>query len=103
MGRYSVELSPQLADFGGVEAGQRVVDVGCGPGALTAELLARGAEAAAVDPSAPFVEAAPARFPAADVRQAPAEALPFPDGTFGAALAQLVVQFMADPVAGIGE
>jgi SAM-dependent methyltransferase len=105
MGRYSVLLSPQLADFAGVAAGQRVLDVGCGPGALTAELVARvGAESvAAVDPSAPFVAAARARHPGVDVRQSPAEDLPFADASFDAAIAQLVVHFMADPVAGITE
>ena len=41
MGRYSVQLAPQLSDFAGVHSGQRVVDVGCGPGALTQELVAR--------------------------------------------------------------
>jgi len=65
MGRYSVQLSPQLADFAGVCAGQRVVDVGCGPGALTGELVRRvGAErVSAVDPSDAFVAAAAARCP----------------------------------------
>jgi SAM-dependent methyltransferase len=105
MGRYSVQLSPQLAELAGVEPGQRVIDVGCGPGALTAELVGRlGAEAvAAVDPSEQFVEAARARHPGVDVRLAAAEALPFSDDEFGAALAQLVVHFMADPVAGLRE
>ena len=105
MGRYSVLLSPQLADLAGVRAGQRVVDVGCGPGALTAELVARvgPAAVAAVDPSEPFVAAARARNPGVDVRQASAERLPFPDDAFDAALAQLVVHFMADPVAGLAE
>ena len=105
MGRYSVLLSPQLADLAGVAAGQRVLDVGCGPGALTAELVARvGADSvAAIDPSEPFVEAARARNPGADVRLGSAEELPFPDDTFDAALAQLVVQFMSDPAAGVGE
>jgi SAM-dependent methyltransferase len=103
MGRYSRHLAPQLADLAGVGAGMRVVDVGCGPGALTAELLERGAEVSAVDPSEPFVAAARARHPDADVRQATAEELPFADEAFGAALAQLVVHFMRDPVAGIGE
>jgi ubiquinone/menaquinone biosynthesis C-methylase UbiE len=103
MGRYSRHLAPQLADLAGVAAGMRVLDVGCGPGALTSELLARGAVVSAVDPSEPFVAAARERFPDADVRHAPAEALPFTGATFGAACAQLVVQFMTDPVAGIGE
>ena len=46
MGRYSVLLSPQFADLAGVGAGQRVLDVGCGPGALTAELVDRVGPAA---------------------------------------------------------
>lgn len=105
MGRYSVLLSPQLADLAGVAPGQRSIDVGCGPGALTAELVARlGADSvAAIDPSEQFVEAARARYPGVDVRLGGAEELPFADGTFDNALAQLVVQFMTDPAAGVGE
>ena len=105
MGRYSVQLAPQLAEFGGVSAGQRVLDVGCGPGALTGELVRRvGGEAVtAVDPSEPFVAAAKARHPTVEVLLASAEHLPFDDAVFDAALAQLVVHFMADPVAGLRE
>jgi SAM-dependent methyltransferase len=105
IGRYSRQLAPQLADLGGVRAGQRVVDVGCGPGALTTELVRRAGAAAvcAVDPSESFVAAARARFPGVDVRRAGAEQLPFDDGAFDAAFAQLVVHFMTDPVAGLRE
>jgi len=105
MGRYSVPLGPLLADLAGLTAGQRVLDVGCGPGALTAELVARlgSAAVAAVDPSEPFVDAARARHPGVDVRHAAAEHLPFEDASFDAALAQLVVHFMDDPVVGLGE
>jgi SAM-dependent methyltransferase len=105
MGRYSVPLAPQLADLAGVAAGQRVLDVGCGPGALTAELVERlGPDhVSAVDPSEPFVAAAKERHPGVDVQLAPAEQLPFTDGDFDAALAQLVVHFMSDPVAGLRE
>ena len=105
MGRYSSQLSPQLADLAGVHAGQQAIDVGCGPGALTAELVARlgPASVAAVDPSPPFVAAVRARLPDVEVAQATAEQLPFPDHAFDAALAQLVVHFMADPVAGLAE
>jgi SAM-dependent methyltransferase len=105
MGRYSIPLGPQLADLAGVRRGQRALDVGCGPGALTGELVARlGAEmVAAVDPSEPFVSTARQRHPDVEVRQAAAEELPFPDDAFDVALAQLVVHFMADPVAGLRE
>jgi SAM-dependent methyltransferase len=105
MGRYSVQLAAPLADLAGVRAPQRVLDVGCGPGALTAELVTRlGTDAVtAVDPSEPFVAAARERHPGVDVRRAGAEDLPFADATFDAALAQLVVHFMRDPVAGLRE
>jgi SAM-dependent methyltransferase len=105
MGRYSVPLAPRFADFAAVAAGQRALDVGCGPGALTAELVTRLGPGAvsAVDPSEPFVAAAQERHPGVTVRRAAAEQLPFEDQAFDAALAQLVVHFMEDPVAGLRE
>ncbi|MEQ1735506.1 MAG: class I SAM-dependent methyltransferase, partial [Rhodoglobus sp.] len=86
MGRYSSLLAPKFADFAGISSGQRALDVGCGPGALTAELVARlGADAvAAVDPSVSFVKAARQRYPAVDIRESTAESLPFADETFDA-------------------
>jgi SAM-dependent methyltransferase len=105
MGRFSEPLAAEFAEACGVRAGQRVLDVGCGPGALTAELVRRlGVDAVtAIDPSPPFVDAAAARFPRVDVRTGAAEDLPFADATFDAALAQLVVHFMTDPVQGLRE
>jgi SAM-dependent methyltransferase len=105
MGRYSVPLAPELADFAAVAAGQRVLDVGCGPGALTSELVRRLGPAAvsAVDPSEPFVAAVQERHRGVSVRRAAAEELPFEDQEFDAALAQLVVHFMAHPVVGLRE
>jgi SAM-dependent methyltransferase len=105
MGGYSEKLAVELADAAGITPGQRALDVGCGPGALTAVLVQRlGSDrVAALDPSEPFVEAARARLPGVDIRLAGAESIPFADDAFDAALAELVVQFMDDPVAGIGE
>jgi SAM-dependent methyltransferase len=103
MGQYSEPLAKRFADLPGVRAGQRVLDVGCGPGALTAELVNRAAVVSAVEPSASFAAAVRARLPGVDVRQCPAEQLPFPDDAFDVAMAQLVVHFMADPVLGLRE
>jgi SAM-dependent methyltransferase len=105
MGRYSLPLASRFVEFAGVAARQRVIDVGCGPGALTAELIKRvpGDAVWAVDPSARFVAAVKVRYPGVRAQQAAAEQLPFGNGCFDAALAQLVVHFMADPVKGIGE
>jgi SAM-dependent methyltransferase len=105
MGRYSRHLAGPMADLAGVTSGNRVLDVGCGPGALTTELAARVGAAAvtAIDPSEQFVLATRGRVPGATVERASAENMPFPDGRFDAALAQLVVHFMTDPVAGLRE
>ena len=105
MGQYSEPLAPRFADLAGIADGQRVLDVGCGPGALTAELVSRvgAASVSAAEPSASFAAAVRERLPGVEVRQSAAEQLPFADGTFDAALAQLVVHFMADPVQGLRE
>ena len=105
MGRYSGPLAARLTDWLEVTAGQRALDVGCGPGALTEQLVARvgAAHVSAIDPSEPFVQACRSRHPGVDVRLGGAEALPYDDETFDVAAACLVVHFMQDPVAGLAE
>ena len=108
MGRYSRALAVQFADV--VEVGSdgdagSACDVGCGPGALTAELARRlGPErVAACDPSEPFVADCAARLPGVDVRLGRAEAIPFEDSRFDRALAQLVLHFVSDPTQAAAE
>jgi SAM-dependent methyltransferase len=60
-------------------------------------------QVSAIDPSESFVAAIKARFPDLDVHRGVAEQLPFPDDHFDFVLAQLVVHFMSDPVAGLRE
>jgi SAM-dependent methyltransferase len=105
MGRFSEPLAAQFVQLAQVEPGARALDVGCGPGALTRQLVDRlGVEAVrAVDPSPSFVAALHERLPGLDVRTAVAENLPFPDHSFDLVLAQLVVHFMTDPVSGLSE
>ncbi len=105
VGRYSPQLAGSLVDFAGIEPGARALDVGCGPGALTATLSERlgGENVRAADPSEPFVEACRANVPGVEVVVASAESLPFDDGGFDATLSQLVVNFIPDPPAGVRE
>lgn len=105
MGRYSRPLASRFADWSAVAPPGRALDVGCGTGALTQVLVDRlGVESvSAVDPSQSFVAALHQAWPALDVRFGTAEQLPFDDDLFDHVLAQLVVHFMADPVAGLRE
>ncbi|MDN5796522.1 MAG: methyltransferase domain-containing protein [Intrasporangium sp.] len=105
MGRYSEPLAARLVDWLAPPAQASALDVGCGPGALTAVLVGRfGIERVhAVDPSPTFRTALGQRLPGVDVREARAGELPWAAGTFDLALASLVVHFMPDPVAGLRE
>ena len=105
MGRYSRALAPAFATWAGAERGQRALDVGCGPGALTGVLVERLGAAAvtACDPSEPFVAECRARHPGVDVRRGRAEELPVEDASQDAALAQLVLHFVSEPEVAAGE
>ena len=105
IGRYAASLAEGMLRVAEVAPGQRVLDVGCGPGGLTEALAAVvGAEhVAAVEPSTSFADACRHRVPGAEVREAPAETLPFDDERFDVALSQLVVNFMTDPLRGVSE
>ena len=98
MGRYSQLLAPIFADFCGSEYGDRLLDVGCGPGAFTAvaaDRLGPGC-VVGVDPSPSFAAACRERHPGVDVRVGAAEELPADDDAFDIAVAQLVMHFASD-------
>ena len=103
MGRWSRRLAGPFADFARAQSPSRLLDVGCGTGALTEELLRRqpDAQLVAVDPSTSFAAAMASNLPEVRTAVAEAERLPFADDTFDTALAQLVVHFMTDPVLGL--
>jgi SAM-dependent methyltransferase len=90
-------------------AGDYLLEVGCGGGALVKAALRSGCRAAAVDHSHEMVRLARAENAAAvaaerlDVREARADSLPFPDGTFTCAAMTGVLGFLADPVAALAE
>jgi SAM-dependent methyltransferase len=105
VGRYSPQLAAALCDFAGVDASMRVLDVGAGPGALTAELARRAgvANVVAVEPSGAFAHACRARVPGVEVVEAGAEALPLPNDAFDASFSQLVLNFLDDAPGAVRE
>jgi len=67
-------------------AGKRLLDVGCGSGALARLLSDRGARVVGVDPNAEVLALARKAVPTGTFHQAGAEALPFADGSFDGAI-----------------
>lgn len=83
--------------------GDRVLDVGCGPGALTAAVARRGARVTGVDLAEGMVAEARRRHPELEFLQADAEALPFVDGAFDVALGAFLVNHTPDAEAAVRE
>jgi ubiquinone/menaquinone biosynthesis C-methylase UbiE len=105
VGRYGKALAAGLIEAAGVSPGERVLDVGCGTGQLTAALAAviGGREVAAIDTSEDVLEVCRKRASEADVRLGSARALPFAEGEFDRVLAQLVVNLVDDPPGAVRE
>jgi 16S rRNA (adenine1518-N6/adenine1519-N6)-dimethyltransferase len=70
---HDPRLLGRIAEAVGIEPGDRVLEVGPGRGALTAELLARGAQVTAIEKDADLIPGLRARFPT--LRRAQGDAL----------------------------
>src|SRR5689334_20604967 len=91
--RFVSDLGAGVVDLLAPKAGERILDLGCGDGALTAKLVAAGCTVVAVDASAEQV--AGARTRGIDARVARAEALPF-DNEFDAVFSNAVLHWIQD-------
>ena len=106
MGRWSRRLAPLFVDFAGVAEGDRILDVGCGTGALAfAAAAITGVEVVGVDRSPEFVQAAQRAGDGerVDFQVADATALPLPDDGFDRTLSMLMLNFLPDAAAAVRE
>ena len=100
MGRWSRQLAPLFVEFAGVRDGERVLDVGCGTGSLSATLVrvTGASKIVGIDPSKGFIEYA--RTLVTDSRVTfelgDAQELPYADGSFDRCMALLIVHFVPD-------
>jgi SAM-dependent methyltransferase len=79
-----------------IAAGRRILEVGCGAGAVLALLEDGGAVLAGVDYSAPHIEIARRALPSADLRTGEACSLPFDDGSFDGVFSHGVFLYFTD-------
>lgn len=100
MGRWSRQIAPLFVDWLNAEHGLDWVEVGCGTGALSAQILARTAPASlvAIDPSEGFIAKARAALPDPRATFGPgdAQALPLPSASADVVVSALVLNFVPD-------
>ncbi len=86
-----------LLDAAEVAEGMSVLDVGCGPGYVSAAASERGATAIGVDFSREMVGIAKRMFPQIKFREGDAQNLAFPDQTFDRVVANFALLHLASP------
>jgi len=107
MGRWSKRLAPLFVQFVGVESGDRVLDVGCGTGSLTWEIVKATAASIiiGVDASKPFLDYARSQYadPRLTFESGDAQKLTFADGSFDRGVSMLVMRHIPDAVKATSE
>lgn len=92
-GRFVADLAGGVFELLAPQAGERILDLGCGDGALTAKIAALGAEVVGADSSPSMIEAARAR--GLDARLLDGESLPF-EAEFDAVFSNAALHWMRD-------
>jgi SAM-dependent methyltransferase len=107
LGRWTSRLAQPLLDFAAFPEGGPLLDVGCGTGSLAHAMAARwlGRNVVGVDIAAPYVAFARSqhRLDNLTFEQADAVKLPYADASFAGAAAQLVLNFVPDPLAALNQ
>jgi ubiquinone/menaquinone biosynthesis C-methylase UbiE len=90
-----------LVEYAGIRSGERVLDTGCGSGAVLVAAARAGAAVVGVELSPAMAERARAAVPAAEVHVGDAARLDFPDTSFDVVLSGFVIFFIDDPTAAL--
>lgn len=98
MGRWSARLAEPFLDFAGVKPGVRVLDVGCGTGAISLALAQRGAKTVGLDASEPYLDGARRLRSHPDVTYEHGDAcrLEYPNAAFDACVSTLVLDVVPE-------
>lgn len=99
----SPKTNRAIVELAGLDNEDRLLDVGCGPGAALEHAAASGATVAGIDPSPSMVARAQKRVPAANVRVASAEEIPFGEDSFSVVVNISSFHHWADREAGLKE
>ncbi|PYJ83734.1 MAG: hypothetical protein DME73_01590, partial [Verrucomicrobia bacterium] len=91
------QFIPPLLDAANVAKEMSILDVGCGPGYVSAAAAERGAKPIGLDFSAEMIAIAKKMFPRIDFRQGDAQNLPFANASFDRVVANFALLHLADP------
>lgn len=102
---YSDEMRRTVVDMAKVVKGDLVLEVGCGTGFTTEEIVKRVGEknVVAVDLTPEQMEKAVRRFGSAEFLRGDAENLPFRDSTFDASISAGSIEYWPNPQKGVQE
>jgi SAM-dependent methyltransferase len=101
--RWVRDVRRRLAEVLRLRAGSRVVDVGCGTGAVVAGMVAEGVAATGVDSSEVMIALARQRHPGCTFEVGGAERLPIESASLAGYRAERVLQHVGDPVVVVSE
>lgn len=97
------QFIPPLLDAVGICDGMTLLDVGCGPGYVSAAATERGAISTGLDFSASMIAIARKMFPHLQFVEGNAQNLPFPDGSFDRVVANFALLHLSDPERAMSE